>query len=290
MATQNYDLLIIGGGIAGASLAGAMAKQGARVLVLESETRFRDRVRGEAIMPWGVIEARALGIYDVLVAAGAVPITYWDSYQGADRSGHRNLVSTTAIKEHILACYHPYMQEALLQWAQDSGASVKRGARARSVEAADGKGTNVIVEVEVAGGSESIAARLVVGADGRGSAVRSWAGFDVIKDPDRNLVAGVLLEGIDLPEDAAHAWLQADAGHFVFHWPQGNGMARAYLCTSPGAGSRLSGAGDFTRFIEGCEAAGVPADVYSQAKAAGPLATFDGAGTWVRDAYRGVWR
>jgi flavin-dependent dehydrogenase len=51
MAVQNYHLLIIGGGIAGASLAGAVAKQGARVLVSESENRFRDRVRGGAIMP-----------------------------------------------------------------------------------------------------------------------------------------------------------------------------------------------------------------------------------------------
>ena len=126
MRDQTYDLLIIGGGIAGASLAGAVAKQGAKVVVLESEPRFKDRVRGEAIMPWGVADARALGIYDVLVSAGAIPITYWDTYQGAERSGHRNIVNTAPLKEHILDCYHPAMQEALLQWAQDSGASVKR--------------------------------------------------------------------------------------------------------------------------------------------------------------------
>lgn len=237
-------------------------------------------------MPWGVAEARALGIYEVLVSAGAVPITYWDSYQGADRTGHRNLVNTTPLKEHILACYHPYMQESLLQWAQDGGASVWRGARARSLDTGDGNREKVTVVADVEGRSESMSARMVVGADGRGSAVRSWAGFQVNKDPDRNLVAGLLLENVDLSEDAAHAWLQADLGYFVFHWPQANGMARAYLCTSPGSGSRLSGAGDFPRFIEGCAAAGVPAGVYSQAKAAGPLATFDGAGTWVENAYQ----
>lgn len=287
MAVQNYDLLIVGGGIAGASLAGVVAKQGAQVLVLESETRFRDRVRGEAIMPWGVVEARVLDIYDVLVSAGAVPITYWDTYQGADRTGHRNLVNTTSLKEHILACYHPSMQEALLQWAQDSGATVLRGARARALDT--GNGEEVAVEVEIGGRSESVAARMVVGADGRGSAVRAWAGFQVNKDPDRNLVAGLLLENVDLSEDAAHAWLQAELGYFVFHWPQGNGLARAYLCSSPGSGSRLSGAGDFQRFLEGCVAAGVPAEVYSRAKAVGPLATFDGAGAWSDNAYqRGV--
>jgi len=45
--TNAYDLVIIGGGIAGSSLACSMAKAGARVLLLESEIEFRDRVRGE---------------------------------------------------------------------------------------------------------------------------------------------------------------------------------------------------------------------------------------------------
>ena len=43
-----YDLIIVGG-IAGASLAQRMAKNGARVLVLEQETGFRDRIRGECL-------------------------------------------------------------------------------------------------------------------------------------------------------------------------------------------------------------------------------------------------
>ena len=64
-----------------------------------------------------MVDARALGIYDVLVSAGAIPITDWDSYRGAERTGHRNLINTTPLKEHILACYLPAMQEALLQWA-----------------------------------------------------------------------------------------------------------------------------------------------------------------------------
>ncbi len=46
------DLVIIGGGIAGSSLACFMAKAGARVLLLESEIEARDRVRGEILCPW----------------------------------------------------------------------------------------------------------------------------------------------------------------------------------------------------------------------------------------------
>jgi flavin-dependent dehydrogenase len=50
---MDYDLITVGGGLAGAALAKALAERGARVLVLERETRFRDRVRGEAMHPWG---------------------------------------------------------------------------------------------------------------------------------------------------------------------------------------------------------------------------------------------
>ena len=70
MASPSYDIITIGGGLGGAALAKVMAERGARVLVLESETRFRDRVRGEVMVSWGVAEAKELGIYENMMAAG----------------------------------------------------------------------------------------------------------------------------------------------------------------------------------------------------------------------------
>ena len=43
----NYDIVTVGGGLGGASLARSMALEGRSVLVLERETEFKDRVRGE---------------------------------------------------------------------------------------------------------------------------------------------------------------------------------------------------------------------------------------------------
>ena len=53
MASRAYDLIIVGGGLAGAALARVMAEDGHAVLVLERETRMKDRVRGELMWPWG---------------------------------------------------------------------------------------------------------------------------------------------------------------------------------------------------------------------------------------------
>jgi flavin-dependent dehydrogenase len=59
----DYDLITVGGGLGGSSLAKLRAEAGAGVLVLERETTFKDRVRGEAWSPpWGVVEAQALGL------------------------------------------------------------------------------------------------------------------------------------------------------------------------------------------------------------------------------------
>jgi NADPH-dependent 2,4-dienoyl-CoA reductase/sulfur reductase-like enzyme len=65
--TQNYDIITVGGGIAASALAETMAERGARVSVLERETKFEDRVRGEGLVCWGGGEARELGIYELPV-------------------------------------------------------------------------------------------------------------------------------------------------------------------------------------------------------------------------------
>src|SRR5215475_11017260 len=64
---ETYDVITIGGGLAGAALAKRLAENGVRVLVLEREVAFRDRVRGEQMHCWGVAEARTLGLYQLLL-------------------------------------------------------------------------------------------------------------------------------------------------------------------------------------------------------------------------------
>lgn len=56
MASNTYDIITVGGGLGGSALAKAMAEHGARVLVVERETQFKDRIRGENFAPWGVAE------------------------------------------------------------------------------------------------------------------------------------------------------------------------------------------------------------------------------------------
>ena len=279
------DLIVIGGGIAGSALAAGMAAAGARTLILEAEHSFRDRVRGEAIMPWGVAEARLLGLEEALARAGANPLTFWDSYQASERSGHRDLTRTTGVREPVMACFHPALQTALLEHAENTGAEVHRGARVVGLKTGDGNSLPS-VSFEQDGARLEMSARLVVGSDGRGSPTRAWAGFTIRQDAERNLVSGVLMDSVALSEDATHAWLNTEKGHWILNFPQGGGRSRVYLCYNHQSARRYGGKGDIDVVLGECVASGVPGEVYGNARPAGPLATFEGRTTWAESAYR----
>ena len=66
----------VGAGIAGASIATVLSRGGVEVLLLERQREYRDRVRGEFMQPWGVLEARAAGLEDVIRSTQAVDVRY----------------------------------------------------------------------------------------------------------------------------------------------------------------------------------------------------------------------
>lgn len=282
MASGTYDILTVGGGLGGSALAKAMAEHGARVLVVERERQFKDRVRGEGMHAWGVPEARALGIYELLRETCGVEVRWWDTYLHSELIDHRDFPATTPHHSPLFGFYHPEMQEVLLSAAAKAGAEVRRGASVREVK----PGTPPTVVIEHRGQVEELRAQLVVGADGRTSLVRKWAGFPVQQDPERRVFAGVLLENVPLASDTWYEALAPDTGLVVFMASVGHGRVRAYLGYPKGTYRRLQGAADFSPFIAESLKAGASAELYVQARAIGPLATFDADDTWVEHPYR----
>ncbi len=188
---MDYDLVIVGGGIAGSSLAIALAKAGPRVLIVEREAQFRDRVRGEAVLPWGAAEARELGIHQVLIEGCAHQARWWNTPEET-----RDLVETTPSRLGCLDFYHPEMQQQLLDQAMAAGAELLRPAEVTGVI----PGERPIVILRSHGSERRVTARLVVGADGRNSRVRAEVGFPVPRDADCLTIAGILYRDLALPE------------------------------------------------------------------------------------------
>lgn len=277
---SKYDVITVGGGLGGSSLALLLARRGYRVLVLEREEQFRDRVRGEGMLPWGVNLARKLGIYPYLAGSCAHVVRYWSSRGWRSR---RDLEATTPEASHCLNFYHPEMQEVLLEAAQEAGAEVRRRATVREV--IPGRCPAVVAQIN--GSAEKLEARLVVGADGRSSRVRKWGGFAVNKDPERLVVAGLLLEGGAVPNDSVHILRQSSLGKGALFFPLGGGRVRTYfIYRKQGGRMGLSGPGQVTRFIQCCVEVGAPVEWLENARAGGPLAEFEGADNWVSRPYR----
>ncbi|MFL6448424.1 MAG: FAD-dependent oxidoreductase [Bryobacteraceae bacterium] len=271
-----YDAIIVGGGLGGSTLAKNLREHGYRVLIVERETRFKDRVRGEQMHPWGVSAARRLGVYDHLVACGGNQTRWWTTWIGGRAVFNRDLQETGPHGVGSFNAYHPDMQESLLGLAESAGAEVWRGATVDSVMA----GKPPQARVQYQGSTTFVQARIIVGADGRNSQVRARAGFPTCRDPDRLMIAGLLCERVAAPENATHHGVGSEGATLVA--PLGQKRARIYFMYRKEDGPRaLTGEERVGKFLSLCRACGLPADWCEDAKPAGPLAEFNGADRWV---------
>ena len=127
MATgRAFDVIVVGGGISGSTLAGVLARSGLGVLVVEKEARFRDRVRGEATLPWGLADALAMGLGDVLARAGCVELRGLQHYDDRRRSALDIFTTHSIDGLPEIGFSHPGLQEEALTWAEGQGATAIR--------------------------------------------------------------------------------------------------------------------------------------------------------------------
>lgn len=276
MTASHYDIVTVGGGLAGSALAKAMAEKGASVLVLEREPSFRDRVRGEMLTPWGAAEARAIGVLDLLMESCAheVPLVEMGS-------GPRDLSKTTQQLLPAVTFAHQEMQQALLAAAQAAGAEVRLGVTVERIER--GHPAKVFLQ---GSGSDPISARLVVAADGRGSPSRKHADFSVREAPLDSFFAGVVVTGLHASEDQVYFIFNSDLGTILGFIPIGKNRFRAYLGYPKKSSSRLQGEQMISHFFqESTKTFPAAAQLYNGARAIGPLASFDVSESWVEHPY-----
>ncbi|MEO8458395.1 MAG: NAD(P)/FAD-dependent oxidoreductase, partial [Chloroflexota bacterium] len=280
----DYDIITVGGGLGGSSLARAMAERGFKVLVVEREKKFRDRVRGEWMAPWGVEDAKKLGVYDTLVNAGGQLTHKMVVRAGPAELPPRDIVTQSALGNPCLTMYHPAMQEAVLAAAEKAGAEVIRGAKVTEIH----PGKEPQVDIESDGGKQTFSARLVVAADGRNSVARKWGHFESKEDQPGNMLAGVLVENAPeaIDHESNYITFNPFMGQVAFIFPQGNGKARAYVGVRTDTGQRFQGDADFAKLVELSIATGAPKELYEGLTQAGPVASFEGYDSWVEHPYK----
>jgi 2-polyprenyl-6-methoxyphenol hydroxylase-like FAD-dependent oxidoreductase len=274
----DVDVVVIGGGIAGGALASVLAAGGSAVIVLERQVEFRDRVRGENMQPWGVVELRRLGLEDVLLAAGG---GYCSRVVPYDENRSPTDAEAFPLPLDIMApgvpgsfnVGHPDACEALLRHAADSGARVMRGIG--DVDVVPGPRPSVRYELD--GTTHEVHPRVVIGADGRQSVVRRQMGIELVQVESKALLGGLLVRDEQWPADVEVLGTEGHVHFLVF--PRPGGQVRLYLAVDKG--SDVGGTDRTQRFLRSFQLDCFPAgDSLSRAEPIGPCAYYPGSDSW----------
>jgi 2-polyprenyl-6-methoxyphenol hydroxylase-like FAD-dependent oxidoreductase len=279
---EQFDVVIVGGGLGGSSTAAVLAGAGLDVLVVERETAFRDRVRGEWLAPWGTLEAEALGIRGIIDSIPRANLI--TRHVGYDETLSPDDAEAAGVDFAALGlpgggCVgvgHPQLQEALLANAAEQGATVRRGTSPATVTAGEAPSVRYTLD----GVEHTATARLVIAADGRESGIRKSLGIELHSTDPQVIMAGMLVDGIhDWPVEQQAIGVEGDFHYLVF--PQTDGRARLYGAWDVADKHRFSGDGRERRFLESFRLTSFPVPgAIADATPVGPLAGYPMTDTW----------
>jgi 2-polyprenyl-6-methoxyphenol hydroxylase-like FAD-dependent oxidoreductase len=280
---DRYDIVVVGGGIAGSALASALAPAGLSVLVLERQTHYRDKVRGEYMHPWGLAEAMTLGLDDTLFAAGGgitpAIVGYDEAVAPADaEAAPVPLFKMVPGVPGGLCVGHPQASEALNSLAATNGAVVVRGVGDVEVTA----GSAPMVRYEMDGNWCDAACRLVVAADGRQSTVRRALGVELHQVASRATLGGMLVRAEGWTSDSSFVAIEGD--RYVLAFPRPGDLVRLYLTREPGEAT--SGPDRAQAMLDAFRLDCVPgSDALAESTPVGPCSYFQGTDAWTDEPF-----
>jgi geranylgeranyl reductase family protein len=171
---ERWDVVVVGGGPAGAACAAAACRTGARVLVLDRAEFPRDKVCGDGITPEALDVLAGLGIDPAALTAGYPPVPRLRL-----RSPRGSTVER-AMQRPARTVPRAVFDARLLTAAREQGAAF----RSHAVRTLEVRPDAVLVDGVLAAG-------VVVGADGAESAVRRALGVR----PNRPRETAVAIRG-----------------------------------------------------------------------------------------------
>ncbi|HEX8559187.1 MAG TPA: NAD(P)/FAD-dependent oxidoreductase [Pyrinomonadaceae bacterium] len=164
---SEYDVIIVGGGPAGASAAVGLASAGARVLVAERERFPREKLCGEFISPECLGHFARLGVLERMEGGGGARVSETVFYAPSGRS-----VSAPSawFGGEALGLSRAEMDARLLARAREAGADVLEEAALAGVVTEGARVRGVRLRT-AAGATREFRARVTLDATGRGRSV-----------------------------------------------------------------------------------------------------------------------
>ncbi|MCC0177538.1 FAD-dependent monooxygenase [Waterburya agarophytonicola K14] len=170
------QVVIVGAGPTGATLALLLVKWGIKVKLIEASRDFQRLFRGEGLMPSGLDALEQMGLLELIADISHQSIDAWDFLL----SGKSLFRVNEPIEKNGQPCTtvsQPHLLSAIIEQAQDypqfefiQGEAVKDLVQ----------GLKRVNGVKLASGQE-IMADLIIAADGRNSVIRNKAGIELTK-------------------------------------------------------------------------------------------------------------
>ena len=282
--SQYYDVVIAGARCAGAATAMLLARQGARVLLLDRSRYGSDTLSTHALMRGAVLQLHRWGLLPGVIAAGT-PAVRSTTFHLPDA------VSTVQIKPRhgVEALYAPrrvVLDAILADAARSAGADVRFGTSVTGLRR-DRTGRVTGITGRVGPADLEVSADLVVGADGRRSTLARCVGARAAHVAPAS--SAVIYRYFRDDAVAGYHWHYA-AGLAAGVIPTNEGLACVFAAISAERLRRdLGGAADAA--MRGILARAAPelADRLEHQSAVGPPRVFLGLTGYLRDAAGPGW-
>ncbi|GAB4214243.1 MAG: FAD-dependent oxidoreductase [Synechococcales cyanobacterium] len=171
------QVVIVGSGPTGVTLARCLGQQGIPVILIEAAKDLRRLFRGEALMPSGLEALAQMGLTEILTTVPHRPLTAWE-FVLDQQSFFRVAEPMGQPVPCTLVSQPPFLAAVRQEALSYPSVSVLSGIPVRDLIWQQGR----VAGVTLADG-RGIPADLVIGADGRHSLVRERAQLSLITDP-----------------------------------------------------------------------------------------------------------
>ncbi len=168
------DVIVVGGGPAGASTAWSLAKAGIDVLVLDRAHFPRDKVCAEYLSPQASRIFSDMGVLSEIEGAGAAHLAGMILRAPNGETVHAEFAGVkgfAAFSNRGLALRRTVLDEILVRRARLAGARLEEGVRVTDVTREAGARVTGVAVLDAGGRTREVRSRMVVGADGLRSVV-----------------------------------------------------------------------------------------------------------------------
>lgn len=221
---MSYDVIVVGGRLAGAATGMLLARQGLRVLVVDRTHFPSDTLSSHQLQPPGVARLRRWGLLDRLDATGTPPVrdVRFD-VNGVVIAGRYPDIATAG------AMYSPrreVLDTLLVQAAREAGAEVREDTIVDELLMSEGRVRGIRSRRKGSSTATDDTAALIVGADGKHSMVAKTVGAPSRRSRTaRSLGFYCYWQDVEIPAGELYSRDRRVAGA----WPTDQGMVVTYV-------------------------------------------------------------